>query len=58
MTKLIAITSLLLLTGCSLFPNIKFVPKAHMPTPPELLMKPPKELNTIQPPVAEAKKPK
>jgi hypothetical protein len=57
MKKLLIIAPLLLLTACG--PKIKLVPQAYMPTPPELLMRDAKELNTIkkeeQPPAEEAK---
>lgn len=46
MNKLI-IASLLLvsLTGCV---KTKLIPQLHMPTPPEVLMRDPKDLNTIK----------
>lgn len=57
MKKLLIIAPLLLLTACG--PKIKLVPQAYMPTPPEILMRDAKELNTIkkeeQPKAEEAK---
>ncbi len=40
----------LALAGCSIFGGKKtrLVPQAYMPDPPEILMKAPKELNTIK----------
>lgn len=38
-----ALPILLILSGCT-----KQVPQAYMPTPPEILMRAPKELNTIR----------
>lgn len=37
----------LALSGCAVF-KTKLVPQAYMPEPPEILMKAPKELNTIK----------
>lgn len=45
MKKIILLTPLFLLAACG--PKIKLVPTAYMPTPPEILMKAPKDLNTI-----------
>ncbi len=57
MKKLLIIAPLVLLTACG--PKIKLVPQAYMPTPPEILMRDAKELNTIkkeeQPKAEEAK---
>lgn len=44
----------LALSGCAVF-KTKLVPQAYMPEPPEILMRAPKELNTIKP-VEEKKK--
>lgn len=46
MKKLLIVAPLLLLTACG--PKIKLVPTAYMPSPPEILMKDPKALNTIK----------
>ena len=46
MKKLLIIAPLVLLTACG--PKIKLVPQAYMPTPPEILMRDAKELNTIK----------
>ena len=46
MKKLALIAPLFLLAACG--PKIKLVPTAYMPSPPEILMKDPKELNTIK----------
>lgn len=35
------------LSGCAVF-KTKLVPQAYMPEPPEILMRAPKELNTIK----------
>lgn len=57
MKKLLIIAPIVLLTACG--PKIKLVPQAYMPTPPEILMRDAKELNTIkkeeQPKAEEAK---
>jgi hypothetical protein len=45
MKRLIIILPLLLLAGCA---KTRLVPQAYMPTPPEVLMKAPRELNTIK----------
>ena len=46
MKKILVLASAALLVGCG--PKIKLVPQAYMPTPPDILMKDPKELNTIK----------
>lgn len=46
MKRLIIILPLLLLAGCA--GKTRLVPQAYMPTPPEVLMKAPRELNTIK----------
>jgi hypothetical protein len=46
MKKLIAILSLVLLSACA--GKTHLVPQPYMPSPPEILMKAPKELNTIK----------
>lgn len=46
MKKLLVLASVVLLAGCG--PKVKLVPQAYMPTPPDILMKDPKELNTIR----------
>lgn len=46
MKKLLIIAPLLLLAACG--PKVKLVPTAYMPTPPDILMKDPKQLNTIK----------
>ena len=38
----------LVLSGCAVF-KTKLVPQAYMPEPPEILMRAPKDLNTIKP---------
>lgn len=49
MTKALWIIPLsLALSGCAIF-KTKLVPQAYMPEPPEILMRAPKELNTIKP---------
>lgn len=49
MTKAIYIIPLALaLSGCAVF-KTKLVPQAYMPDPPEILMRAPKDLNTIKP---------
>lgn len=47
MKKVAIILPLLFLTACG--PKIKLVPQAYMPAPPEILMRAPKDLNTIRP---------
>ena len=48
MTKVVWIISLsLALSGCAVF-KTKLVPQAYMPEPPEILMRSPKDLNTIK----------
>jgi hypothetical protein len=46
MKRLIIILPLLLLAGCA--GKTRLVPQAYMPEPPEILMKAPRELNTIK----------
>ena len=46
MKKLIMILPLVLLASCG--GKTRLVPQAYMPTPPEVLMKAPRELNTIK----------
>jgi hypothetical protein len=46
MKHLIIILPLLLLAGCA--GKTRLVPQAYMPEPPEILMKEPRELNTIK----------
>lgn len=46
MKKLIVLLPLVLLMGCA--GKTRLVPQAYMPEPPEILMKAPKELNTIK----------
>jgi hypothetical protein len=46
MKKLIILLPLVLLMGCA--GKTRLVPQAYMPEPPEILMKAPKELNTIK----------
>jgi hypothetical protein len=49
MTKALWIIPLaLVLSGCAVF-KTKLVPQAYMPEPPEILMRAPKDLNTIKP---------
>lgn len=49
MTKVLWIIPLsLALSGCTVF-KTKLIPQAYMPTPPEILMRAPKDLNTIKP---------
>jgi hypothetical protein len=48
MTKALWIIPLALaLSGCAVF-KTKLVPQAYMPEPPEILMRAPKDLNTIK----------
>lgn len=54
MKNLIVLLPLLMLMGCVCKPRL--VPQAYMPTPPEILMKAPRELNTIK--VIEKTEPK
>lgn len=55
MKKLLIVAPLFLLAACG--PKVKLVPTAYMPTPPDILMKDPKQLNTIkqEPKVEEAR---
>ena len=46
MKKTIIALSLLLLVGCA--GKTRLVPQLYMPSPPEILMEAPKELNTIK----------
>jgi len=46
MKRLIILLPLVLLMGCA--GKTRLVPQAYMPEPPEILMKAPKELNTIK----------
>lgn len=46
MRLLIIILPLMMLMGCG--GKTHLVPQAYMPTPPEVLMKAPRELNTIK----------
>lgn len=50
MKNLVIITLALTLSGCSMFsgPKTRLVPQAYMPEAPEILMRKPKELNTIR----------
>lgn len=56
MKKIILVAPLFLLAACG--PKIKLVPTAYMPTPPEILMKAPKDLNTIRQDEAKEVEPK
>lgn len=47
MKKLLIVAPLFLLAACG--PKVKLVPTAYMPTPPDILMKEAKQLNTIVP---------
>lgn len=47
MKKIAIILPLVLLTACG--PKVKLVPQVYMPAPPEILMRAPKDLNTIKP---------
>jgi hypothetical protein len=38
----------ILVSGCCTTTEVRLVPQAYMPTPPEILMKSPRELNTIK----------
>jgi hypothetical protein len=46
--KLLIIPLVLALGGCAMFTKTKLVPQAYMPDPPEILMRKPKDLNTIK----------
>jgi hypothetical protein len=46
--KLLIIPLVLALSGCAMFTKTKLVPQAYMPDPPEILMRKPKDLNTIK----------
>jgi hypothetical protein len=46
--KLLVIPLILTLSGCAMFTKTKLVPQAYMPEPPEILMRKPKDLNTIK----------
>lgn len=46
MKRLIVLLPLVMLVGCA--GKTRLVPQAYMPTPPEVLMKAPRELNTIK----------
>lgn len=48
MKKLLIIPLVLALGGCAMFTKTKLVPQAYMPDPPEILMRKPKDLNTIK----------
>ena len=48
MKKLLIIPLVLSLSGCAMFTKTKLVPQAYMPDPPEILMRKPKDLNTIK----------
>ena len=59
MKKLLIIPLVLALGGCAMFTKTKLVPQAYMPDPPEILMRKPKDLNTIkkeEPTAAESPK--
>jgi len=45
MTRVFLITAFVVLAGCT---KTTLTPQAYMPAPPELLMRAPKELNTIK----------
>jgi hypothetical protein len=47
MRQLLLIALAVSLSGCSLFTKTVLVPQPVMPSPPALLMQPPKELKTI-----------
>lgn len=53
MKAFLILIPLVLLSACG--PKVKLVPRAYMPEPPEILMRAPKDLNTIKP-VEEPKK--
>lgn len=58
MTKVAWLVPLsLALSGCAVF-KTKLVPQAYMPEPPEILMKAPKDLNTIKQPQPTQEEPK
>ena len=46
MKRIVFLLPLVLLTGCA--GKTRLVPQAYMPDPPEILMRAPKELNTIK----------
>lgn len=46
MKRLVILFSLLFLVGCA--GKTRLVPQAYMPSPPDVLMKAPRELNTIK----------
>lgn len=49
MTKMLYVLPMALaLSGCAVF-KTKLVPQAYMPEPPEILMRAPRDLNTIKP---------
>ena len=48
MKKLLIIPLVLSLSGCAMFTKTKLVPQAYMLDPPEILMRKPKDLNTIK----------
>jgi hypothetical protein len=48
MKHLLVIAMAFSLSGCALFTKTKLVPQAYMPEPPEILMREPKDLNTIK----------
>lgn len=60
MRNVVIIGLALTLSGCSLFsgPKTRLVPQAYMPEAPEILMRKPKELNTIRQEPAPADSPK
>ena len=47
MKAFLILIPLVLLSACG--PKVKLVPRAYMPEPPEVLMRAPKDLNTIKP---------
>lgn len=47
MKRSLILVSFLFLAACG--PKVKLVPRAYMPEPPEVLMRAPKDLNTIKP---------
>lgn len=47
MKAFLILIPLVLLSACG--PKIKLVPRAYMPEPPEILMRAPRDLNTIKP---------
>ena len=48
MKKILIIPLVLALSGCAMFTKTKLVPQAYMPEAPEILMRKPKDLNTIK----------